>query len=267
MVPTPAVELPMNKEKHFFFGVNPVLEKLKSGTTDIAEIVLVKKPHRPVLRDIEAQARGRGLRVTYVTAQALDQLARGQNHQGVLARVAPYPYLPFSELLDRVASTPGAQWILILDGLTDPHNVGALLRTAEAAGIHYVILPKDRSAAISPAVVKSSAGAVYHLNVCRVTNLRRAISDLKERGFWTVGLQTNTGDSIYEKSFPEKLAIVVGSEGSGIRALILKECDYRVFIPMRGKVASLNVSVAGAVFLYELLRQSGTVDIGSSKRY
>jgi 23S rRNA (guanosine2251-2'-O)-methyltransferase len=257
----------MKKEKDFFFGVNPVLEKLKSATTDIAEIVLVNKPHRPVLRDIEAQARVRGLQVTYVTAQTLDQLAQGRNHQGVLARVEPYVYLPFSELLDRVASAPKWEWILILDGLTDPHNVGALLRTAEAAGLRYVILPRDRSVAVSPAVVKSSAGAVYHLNICRVTNLRRAIADLKDLGFWTVGLEATAGDSIYDKSFPEKLAIVLGSEGSGIRPLILKECDYRVFIPMRGKVASLNVSVAGAVFLYELLRQSEAVDIDRSKRY
>jgi 23S rRNA (guanosine2251-2'-O)-methyltransferase len=254
----------MNKENDFLFGVNPVLEKLKSGGADLAEIVLVNKPHRPVLRTIEAQARRRGVAVKYLPAHLLDRLAQGQNHQGVLARVAPYAYLPFADLLAQLASAPGSARLLILDGLTDPHNVGALLRTAEAAGVRYVILPKDRSAAVSPTVVKSSAGAVYHLNVCRVTNLTRAIADLKEHGFWTVALDATAGDSIYDQSFPQKLAIVLGSEGSGIRPLVLRECDYRVSIPMRGKLASLNVSVAGAVFLYELLRRSEAVDMAGS---
>jgi 23S rRNA (guanosine2251-2'-O)-methyltransferase len=254
----------MNKEKDFLFGVNPVFEKLKSAATDIVEIVLVNKPQRPVLRAIEAQARRCGVAVTYLSAHRLDRLAQGQNHQGVLAQVTSYAYVPFAELLGQLATASGSERLLILDGLTDPHNVGALLRTAEAAGVRYVILPRDRSAAVSPAVVKSSAGAVYYLKVCRVTNLRRAIAALKDHGFWTVGLEANAADSIYDKSFPQKLAIVLGSEGSGIRPLVLRECDYRVSIPMRGKLASLNVSVAGAVFLYELLRRSEAVDMGRS---
>jgi 23S rRNA (guanosine2251-2'-O)-methyltransferase len=246
----------MNKEKDFFCGVNPVLEKLRSGGADIAEIILLERPLRPVLREIETEALARRLKVTYASAAMLDRLTGGQNHQGVAARAPGYRYLPFEQLLDDLSSARGPLWILILDGVTDPRNVGALVRTADAVGVRHVILPKDRSAAVSPVVVKSSAGAVYHVNVSRVTNLRRALSDLKARGFWTVGVTTGAVDSIYDRSFPDKLAIVLGSEGSGIRPLVLSECDYRVSIPMRGKVRSLNVSVAGAVFLYELLRQS-----------
>jgi 23S rRNA (guanosine2251-2'-O)-methyltransferase len=257
----------MAKERHFFFGVNPVLEKLRSDSSAILEIVLIDKPHRPVLREIEAQARQRGVALTYLPAAALERLAQGQKHQGVLARVEGYSYLPFAQLLDRLSSGSGPERILILDGLTDPRNVGALLRTAEAVGLRYVILPKDRSADVSPAVVKASAGAVHHLNVSRVTNLRRAIADLKEQGFWIVGLDAGAAESIYNKSFPEKLGIVLGSEGPGIRPLILKECDYRVSIPMQGKLASLNVSVAGGVFLYEILRQSRGVDINRPRGY
>jgi 23S rRNA (guanosine2251-2'-O)-methyltransferase len=256
----------MSKETDFFFGVNPVREKLKSASTEIAEIVLSDKPLRPVLREIEARARERGLAISYLPAEMLDRLAHGQNHQGVLARVQGYSYRPFSQLLQNLSSSV-AEWILILDGLTDPRNLGALLRTAEAVGVRYVVLPKDRSAAVSPAVVKASAGAVHHLNVCRVPNLRYALTELKNQGFWTVGLDPGAADSIYDKSFPQKLAIVLGSEGSGIRPLVLKQCDYRVSIPMRGKVGSLNVSVAGGVLLYELLRQSRDVDIHGPKRY
>jgi 23S rRNA (guanosine2251-2'-O)-methyltransferase len=254
----------MSKEKDFLFGVNPVLEKLRSEPADIGEIVLVNKPHRQVLRAIEAEAHRLGVKLRYLPARALDQLAQGQSHQGVVARVGGYAYLPFVELLREIGSAPGSERLLVLDGLTDPRNVGALLRSAEATGVRYVILPRDRSAGVSPAVIKSSAGAVYHLKISRVTNVRRTITELKEHGFWTVALDSTAPEPVYNKSFPPKLAIVLGSEGSGIRPLVLKECDYRVSIPMRGKIASLNVSVAGAVFLYELLRRAEAVDIGKS---
>jgi 23S rRNA (guanosine2251-2'-O)-methyltransferase len=172
-----------------------------------------------------------------------------------MARVLTYAYSSFSQLLNNLSASSGPAWILILDGLTDPRNFGALLRTAEAVGLRSVIIPKDRSVGVTPAVIKASAGAVHHLGICRVTNLRRAIADLKDRGFWIVGLDATAPDSVFDRSFPENLGVVLGSEGSGIRPLILSECDYRVSIPMRGKVASLNVSVAGAIFLFELLRQ------------
>ena len=157
-------------------------------------------------------------------------------------------------LLETISSS-GPEQILILDGLTDPHNFGALLRTAEAVGIRHVIIPKDRSVGVTAVVVKASAGAVHHLKIYKATNLRRAIKSLKDQGFWVAGLDVHATDGIYDRVLPERLGIVLGSEGAGIRPLIRQECDFLVSIPMAGKIASLNVAVAGAVFLYELVRQ------------
>ncbi|HME61662.1 MAG TPA: 23S rRNA (guanosine(2251)-2'-O)-methyltransferase RlmB, partial [Candidatus Binatia bacterium] len=160
-------------------------------------------------------------------------------------------------MIERIAPPSISERILILDGLTDPRNFGALLRTADATGVRYVMIPKNRSVEVSPLVTKASAGASYHLNVVKVTNLRRAIVNLKENGYWVVGLDAKSRETAYERDFPTRLAIVIGSEGSGMRPIILRECDLLVSIPMLGKVASLNVSVAAAVFLYELVRQRG----------
>jgi 23S rRNA (guanosine2251-2'-O)-methyltransferase len=144
---------------------------------------------------------------------------------------------------------------LILDGLTDPRNFGALLRTAEAVGVRHIVIPKDRSVAVTPIVVKASAGAAHHVKIVKVTNLRRTIGILKEYGYWIVGLDAQSRESVYDRQYPSKLALVLGSEGRGVRPVNLRECDFLVSIPMLGKVGSLNVAVAGAVFLYELLRQ------------
>jgi 23S rRNA (guanosine2251-2'-O)-methyltransferase len=177
----------------------------------------------------------------------------------VIARVTLYAYLEFAQLLQNV-STPAACWILFLDGLTDPHNFGALLRTAEAVGVRHVVIPKDRSVDVTPTVVKASAGAVYHLEIYKVANLRRAIAALKKHGFWIVGLADKAAETIYDRVYADRLGIVLGSEGGGIRPIVLRECDYVVSIPMRGQVSSLNVGVAGGVFLYELVRQQRCVD-------
>jgi 23S rRNA (guanosine2251-2'-O)-methyltransferase len=193
--------------------------------------------------------------VTYAHHKALDRLAASDKHQGVIAKVAPYSYAQFSDWFQSDAPPSSSDEILILDGLTDPHNFGALLRTAEAVGIQRVIIPQDRSVDVTPTVAKASAGAVHHLQICRIANLRRAMKALKEKGYWLVGLDDQALEQIYDRIYPEKLGIVLGSEGRGIRPLICRECDYRVSIPMLGKISSLNVAVAGAVFLYEILRQ------------
>jgi 23S rRNA (guanosine2251-2'-O)-methyltransferase len=237
------------------FGVNPVLEKLRAAADDILEIIITEGPDRSALRLIRQEAVGLGLRVVTGERQILDRLVGGQRHQGVIAKVKAYRYLPFELLLERTSESLDLEWILILDGLTDPRNFGALLRTAEAVGIHYVVIPKDRSAEVTPVAVKASAGAAYHLEIARVTNLRRALVELKGRGFWIAGLVVESRHSIYDTSYPSRMAIVLGSEGKGVRPVILRECDFLVSIPMLGKVASLNVGVAGAVFLYEVLRK------------
>jgi 23S rRNA (guanosine2251-2'-O)-methyltransferase len=177
--------------------------------------------------------------------------ASGNSSQG-----RGFSYLSFDELPKAISTNSGLVWILILDGLTDPRNFGALMRTAESVGIRHVLIPKDRAVAVTPTVVKASAGAAHYLNIYRTTNLRRAIAHLKELGFWIVGLDTKAPEAIYDRAYPKRLGIVLGSEGGGIRPLILRECDYLASIPMEGKIASLNVAVAGAVFLYELLRQA-----------
>ena len=247
-------------------GVNPIVEKLKTSPEEISLIFLARGRLRPILKSIESDAQRLKICVHYLDAKELDNLAQGRSHQGVLARVRAYSYGSSSQLKEIVASESGPERILILDGITDPRNFGAILRTAEAVGVRHVIIPKDRSVGITPAVFKASAGAVSHLRVYRVTNLRRAISSLKSRGFWIVGLDANAKQSYHDTQYPKKLGIVLGSEGRGIRCLISKECDYLVRIPMKGKVSSLNVSVAGAIFLYEVLRRQGGVDNNTVER-
>jgi 23S rRNA (guanosine2251-2'-O)-methyltransferase len=246
----------MDEEPKFLFGINPVLEKLKASPRDISEILIAKGSSAPALRGVDTQARSLGIRVKYLPPDLLDRLADGQRHQGVVAKVVAFFYLSFDELRKAISASSELVWILILDGLTDPRNFGALLRTAESVGIRHVLIPKDRAVAVTPTVVKASAGAAHYLNIYRTTNLRRAIAQLKELGFWIVGLDTNAPEAIYDRAYPKRLGIVLGSEGGGIRPLILRECDYLASIPMEGKIASLNVAVAGAVFLYELLRQA-----------
>jgi 23S rRNA (guanosine2251-2'-O)-methyltransferase len=239
------------------FGVNPVLETLKAASSDVVEILLSETSDRAALRLVRDEAQRRGVRVVGVNSKTLDQLAGGQRHQGVVARIMPYRYLPFAELIERVGKRETSERILLLDGLTDPRNFGALMRTANAVGVRYIVIPKDRAVDVTPLVVKASAGAALHVNVVKVTNLRRAMMELKEHGFWIVGLDATSQETIYQRNFSQRLAILLGSEGAGARPINLRECDFTVSVPMVGAVSSLNVSVAGAVFLYELIRQGG----------
>lgn len=250
----------MSNNQNIVFGINPVLEKLKASSDDILEILIAENSEGPALRQIAHEAKRRGLRLVPVQARVLDRLASGYRHQGVVAKVEAYRYLSFDQLLQQASTESATSWILVLDGLTDPRNFGALLRTAEAVGISHVVIPKDRSVDVTPVVVKASAGAAHHLNITKVTNLRRAIGELKDQGYWTVGLDGQSPESIYDKNFPNRLVIVLGREGKGMRPVTLRECDFVVSIPMLGKITSLNVAVAGAVFLYELVRQCRNVD-------
>jgi len=251
--------------KDLLCGVNPILEKFKTTPTEITEIILAQGPQRSVLHEIEFEGRRLGIKISYRSSRVLDQLARGQKHQGVLAWIEPYSYLPFPDLEQRLRKTQGVSQVLVLDGITDPRNFGALLRTAEAVGIRDVVIPKDRSVGVTSAVAKASAGAIHHIRVCRVTNLRRAIAALKQQGFWAVGLEATSPVDLYSRNYPGRIAVVLGSEGQGVRPLIQRECDFLVSIPMRGEISSLNVSVAGAVFLYEILRQRSSIDKARGK--
>jgi 23S rRNA (guanosine2251-2'-O)-methyltransferase len=237
------------------FGVNPVLEQLRSSPEQVFEVMVVAGREGMRLNSIVEEARRRRLPLHQVDAHKLDLLTGGGLHQGVAASVAPFSYLSFADLLPALKSATRER-VLILDGLTDPRNFGALLRCAEGAGVHHVIIPKDRSVGVTPVVVKTSAGAAGYLKIYRVSNLSRTVQDLKEAGLWIAGLAAGAPESIYDRNYPEKMAIVLGSEGRGLRPLIQRGCDFLVSIPMLGRVDSLNVAVAGGIFLYELVRQS-----------
>lgn len=243
------------EKKAILFGVNPVREKLKVSPREIVEVAIAKKSQGAAIRSIEEAAKGQGVPVRYLEMRVLNRLAESEKHQGVVAQVRPYSYPVFADLLRDCSSSSAPEWILFLDGVTDPRNFGALLRSAEAVGVRHVVIPKDRSVGVTPAVFKTSAGAVHHIKIFQVPNLRRALQDIKEKGYWIVGLDSDAKESLFGRSYPEKLGVLLGAEGGGIRPLIRQECDFLISIPMRGKISSLNVAVAGGIFFYELLRQ------------
>ncbi|MGZ8441878.1 MAG: 23S rRNA (guanosine(2251)-2'-O)-methyltransferase RlmB [Candidatus Binatia bacterium] len=239
----------------YLFGINAIHETLIAAPRSVREIFVSENSNHSRLQALVDEARRQGLPVGYRTARELDRLSQGQKHQGVVAIVEAYAYPAFENLLQRIADAELSEWILILDGIVDPRNFGALLRTAEAAGVRHIVIPKDRSVDVTPMVVKASAGAAHHLSIYKVTNLRRSLQALKQAGYWVVGLAVAAKESLYDREYPHKLAIVLGSEATGVRPINLRECDFLVSIPMLGEVASLNVGVAGAIFLFELVRQ------------
>ena len=239
----------------YLFGINAIHETLIAAPRNVREILISEGSHHGRLQALVLEAQRQGLPVGYRAARELDRMAKGQRHQGVVAIVEAYAYPAFEKLLQRIADAKLSEWILFLDGIVDPRNFGALLRTAEAAGVRHIVIPKDRSVEVTPLVVKASAGAAHHLSIYKVTNLRRALQEVKQAGYWTVGLAVGARESLYDRVYPDKLAIVLGSEATGVRPINLRECDFLVSIPMLGKVASLNVGVAGAIFLFELVRQ------------
>lgn len=241
------------------FGINAIHEMFIAAPKSLREIIVSDSANHGRMQALVIEARRLGLPVSFRSARELDRLAHGERHQGVVAVVEAYAYLGFEKLLQRIADAENTEWILILDGIVDPRNFGALLRTAEAAGVRQIVIPKDRSVEVTPLVVKASAGAAHHLNIYKVTNLRRVLQELKQAGYWTVGLAVGAKECLYDRVYPEKLAIVLGSEATGVRPINLRECDFLVSIPMLGKVASLNVGVAGAICLFEMVRQRRSV--------
>lgn len=195
-------------------------------------------------------ARQFAIPVRYEDARFFSALAPGGGHQGIVADLLPFSYSSLSEIL-----TPTNDLLLILDEIVDPRNLGAMLRTAEAVGVDGVILTKDRSAPLSAAMEKAAAGATVHLPMCRTENLVRALEAVKKAGFWVVGLAPDVQQSLYGLDLPEKVAVLLGGEGKGLRSLSRQQCDFLVSLPMLGKIRSLNVSVAGAVALYEVVRR------------
>ncbi len=234
------------------YGVLPVLEALRAGGRRIDRIVVAEGARDARLRDVIEAARRARVPVRREPRVALDRLTHNANHQGVIAVTSAVKYADADELLNRI--TPDTIFIL-LDGVEDPHNLGAIIRTAECGGASAVIVPDRRAAHVTDAVAKTSAGAVEHLPVARVTNLASFIGELKKREVWVVGVESSGEIAYTAFDYRGALALVFGGEGSGLHRLVRERCDVIVSIPMHGKVTSLNVSVAVGVVLFEAVRQ------------
>lgn len=235
------------------YGKNPVLELLRSGKP-VNKVLLLSEGSNGRNHEILSLLQERNIPYQFVDRQALDRLAQRERHQGMLAYIAAREYAEVDDLLALAEERQEAPFILMLDEIEDPHNLGALLRTVDAVGAHGVIIPKRRSVALTGTVAKTSAGAVEHVRVARVSNLVQTLKDLKKKGCWVSGAEAG-GKDAFEADLTGPRVIVIGSEGKGISRLLRENCDEIVSLPMKGKVTSLNASVAGSVMLYEVLRQ------------
>ena len=235
-------------------GRNAVLEALRAGMA-LDKVYLQKGETDKTLGHIASKARSAGAVVVEADRRKLDAMSQTHAHQGVIALAAVREYASVEDILHLAAEKGETPLLVICDELSDPHNLGAVIRTAECAGAHGVIIPKRRSAGLTAVVAKTSAGAVAHLPVARVPNLPSLLKDLKKQGLWVFGTAADGTTPLYEADLKGPAAIVIGSEGSGMSRLVAKTCDFRVSIPMQGKLNSLNASAAAAILLYEAVRQ------------
>jgi 23S rRNA (guanosine2251-2'-O)-methyltransferase len=256
----PLAELPDSEQEFVenrIEGKNPVLEALRSGRT-VEKLLVARGSTEGPVREIIGRAREKGIVVQQVERQRLDEISDSGAHQGVIAYVTPYRYAEVDEIIQRAREKGEAAFLIILDEITDPHNLGAIIRTAECCGAHGVIIPKRRSAGLTPAAVKASAGAVEYMPVAKVTNLARLLDDLKTRGIWIAGADLGEDALPYtEQDYTVPIALVIGSEGRGIGRLVREKCDFLAAIPLKGRIESLNASVAAGILMYEVARQRG----------
>ena len=241
-------------EEEIVAGKHAVLEALRSSRT-LNKLWVAESAQKHVIAPIIKEAKAAGIVTQYVDKRRLDQLASGLNHQGVVAQAAPYDYAEVEDIMETARARKEAPFMLLLDEIEDPHNLGSMLRTAECTGVHGVIIPKRRSAGVTATVVKVSAGASAHIPVARVTNLVQTIAALKEQGVWIAGADVAADQFVYDSDLTIPLAIVIGSESRGIGRLVKEKCDFLVKLPMFGQLNSLNASVAAAVMMYEAVRQ------------
>lgn len=240
-------------KEEFIAGRNPVAEALRSGRA--LNKVMVQDGARGVT-EIIAAAREKGVAVEFVKSDKLDKLAQGVRHQGVVAYAAPVEFKTLEDALKKAAAKGEAPFLLLLDELQDPQNLGALIRTADAAGVHGILLPKRRSCPLNAVVAKISAGAVEYVPVIQIGNIVQQLKDLKKQGFWVAGADMD-GEAYTKANLIGPLVLVIGAEGKGIGRLVKENCDIIVSLPMQGGVNSLNAAAAGAVLMYEVVRQRG----------
>lgn len=235
-------------------GRNAIQEALKNGRT-IDKIFVTAGDTDRGLQRLAAQAKEAGAVVVSVDRRKLDAMSATHAHQGIIALAAAHDYCTIDDILEEAASRGEPALIVLCDELSDPHNLGAILRSAECAGAHGVVIPKRRSVGLTATVAKASAGAVEYMKVARVTNMSSAISELKEKGVWIYGTAAEGSIPMYQADLTGPTAIVIGSEGDGMSQLVRKNCDVMVHIPMKGKISSLNASAAASILLYEAVRQ------------
>jgi len=235
------------------FGRNPVIEAIKNDR-EIDKILIKKGPLEGSIGLIKKMAKEKGIIVTEADKQKLDTLSEGENHQGVIAFAATHEYVTVLEILKRAKEKDHAPFIIICDKITDPHNLGSIIRTANCVGADGIIIPKRNSVGLNMVVAKTSAGAVEYTPVAKVTNIARTIDELKEAGLWIAGADMD-GEEMGKTDLKGAIGLVIGSEGEGISRLVREKCDFIVKIPMKGEINSLNASVAAGVLMYEILRQ------------
>lgn len=235
-------------------GRNAVMEALKSGRS-INKVLIAKGERQGSIKEVIALAKEKRLVIQEVEFKKLDEMTGGLRHQGVLAYAAPVDYVEIDDILEKAQSLSQPPFIVLLDELEDPHNLGAILRTADAAGVHGVLIPKRRNCQLSATVAKTSAGAVEYVPVARIGNITQTLKELKKLGLWVVGADMDGDKDYYEADLTGPMVLVVGSEGKGIGRLVKEQCDFVVKIPMQGKINSLNASVAASILMYESLKQ------------
>ena len=248
---------PVEENENQLEGRNAVTEALRSGRT-IDKVFIASGETDRALQHLAAQAKDAGAVVVPVDRRKLDAMSTTRSHQGIIALAAAREYFSIDDILQTAADRGEAPLIVICDELSDPHNLGAILRSAECAGAHGVIIPKRRSVGLTAVVAKASAGAVEYMKVARVTNINNAIEELKEKGVWVFGTAAEGSVPMYQADLTGPAAIVIGSEGEGMSRLVQKNCDVTVHIPMKGAITSLNASCAATILLYEAVRQRQT---------
>ncbi len=234
-------------------GRNAVLELLESGR-DINKILVANGEKHGSIHKILAIAKERKIIVTEMERNKLNQIAQTPNNQGVIAIVPPYDYCEVDDILEEAKRKNEMPFILILDGIEDPHNLGSIIRTAETAGVHGIIIPKRRAASVNSTVSKVSAGAVEYMKIARVNNINETIRYLKEQDVWICGTDMDTNTIYTKQDYKMPIAIVIGSEGFGMSRLVKENCDFLVKIPMKGKITSLNASVSAGIIMYEVVK-------------
>jgi 23S rRNA (guanosine2251-2'-O)-methyltransferase len=236
------------------YGIHPVTEALKAGRRKFHEVYIIKERDRKRFGDITALLEAGGIPVKAVKHDHMSDIAGSDFHQGIGAKVSEYPFTQFGDILNFI-KPGGMDFLLLLDNIVDPQNLGALVRTALCVGTGAVVVTKDRSVSPTPAVSKASAGALEHISLCRVTNMINAMNEIKDKGFWIAGLDAAADMHVYDCDFRSPIALVIGGEERGIRPLVKSNCDFLVSIPQKKGISSLNASAAGAVAMYEVLRQ------------